>query len=134
MLKTHQYFVEAEMLHFKEQFVSENEDKFKDRDTGIEIRSVSGLSMLNLDHERDWVLSLVHGIEVFFRFSESEEVLKKFSNQYCPSMILLSCRLTACLLISIGDPINGVKAWHVVNKLAKIYDKKGIMVLSKNLI
>lgn len=44
--------------------------------------------------------------------------------------MLLSCRLSACLLISVGDPLNGVKAWHVVSKLAKVFDKKGILVLS----
>lgn len=60
------------MLHLKEQFIEENKEKFKDRDTGEEIRGVSGLSILNLGHERDWVTSLVHGIEVFFRFTESE--------------------------------------------------------------
>jgi hypothetical protein len=56
----------------KAQVMAENPEKYKDKDTGEELRGVSGLSMLNLDHESDWVCSLVHGIEIFFRFAESE--------------------------------------------------------------
>lgn len=44
----------------------------------------------------------------------------------------MSCRLAASLLIAVGDLLTGTKAWYVVNKLAKIYDKKGIMILSKS--
>lgn len=66
------------MNMLKAQVAAENPEKYRDRDTGEDLKPVSGLSMLTLGHERDWVCSLVHGTEIFFRFAESEVCIYHF--------------------------------------------------------
>jgi hypothetical protein len=55
----------------KQLLMTENPEKYRDRDTGEE-RSVSGFSSLNYQQEMECMTCLIRATDILFRFAESD--------------------------------------------------------------
>ena len=103
----------------------------KDPDSVLHEKTIPGLSNLTYAHEVDWAINLRDSVEVMSLLFKNERLAKDLLDKNCPAMVLKTCRLVAHILTALGDTIHSLQAWNVVFMIAKMYDRKGLVVLSK---
>ncbi|ODN05057.1 hypothetical protein Ocin01_01584 [Orchesella cincta] len=126
--KMKQCITEGQLDALKEKLVLDNPEKLKDKSEGS--YAVPGFTNLTIEDEVEWANNLIHSAECFYQLAQMEDIFKSLTDVLCPALAQITVRLVALGLSALGDKVNSVKAWYATFVVAKLYDRKGLVVLA----
>ncbi|CAL8074089.1 unnamed protein product [Orchesella dallaii] len=126
--KMKQCVAEGQLDALKEKLVLDNPEKLKDKSDSS--YAIPGFTSLTIEDEIEWANNLIHSAECFYQLSQMEDIFKSITDVLCPAVAQITVRLVALGLSALGDKLNSVKAWYATFVIAKLYDRKGLIVLA----